>query len=142
MQHLRCVSQSEDTVINRIIPMFAMLATTIVAVTAPSTPTAVASDQSPFGFELEQTASHRGVAVEGYVYNRLPWRISNVRLQVDSIDANGTLIASAPGWVLGDVAAGGRGYFYVPVSAHAATYRASVQAFDRVALEAVAPQAP
>jgi len=128
-------------VIKRMLP-FAMLATTIVAATAPSAPMAVGSDQSPFGFELEQTASHRGVAVEGYVYNRLPWRITNVRLQIDSIDANGTLIASASGWVLGDVAAGGRGYFYIPVSAHAATYRASVQAFDRVALEAAAPQSP
>ena len=82
------------------------------------------------------------MAVEGYVYNALPSRITNVRLQVDSIDANGTLVASAAGWVLGDVPAGGRGYFYVPVSAHAATYRPSVQRFDKVMLEALAPQAP
>jgi hypothetical protein len=50
------------------------------------------------------------------------------------------LIASASGWVAGDVAAGGRGYFYVPVSAHAPTYRPSVQRFDKVMLDA--PQAP
>ena len=127
--------------IKRMLAMFAMLATTIGMATVPSTPTAIASDQSPFAFKLEETAGHRGVAVQGYVYNT-PWRITNVRLQVDSVDASGTLIASASGWVLGDVAADGRGYFYIPVSAHAATYRASVQAFDRVALEAAAPQSP
>ena len=128
--------------IKRMLRVFAMLAATIGAATVSSAPTAIASDQSPFAFELEETAGHRGMAVQGYVYNTLPWRITNVRLQVDSVDASGTLIASASGWVLGDVAAGGRGYFYIPVSAHAATYRASVQAFDRVALEAAAPQSP
>jgi hypothetical protein len=61
-------------------------------------------------------------------------------VKVDSLDANGTLIASAPGWVEGDVSARGRGYFYVPITVPAATYRASVQAFDRVMLET--PQAP
>lgn len=44
--------------------------------------------------------------------------------------------------VLGDVAAGGRQYFYVPVSAHAATYHPTVQRFDKVILEGQAPQGP
>jgi hypothetical protein len=104
--------------------------------------TALAGDESPFRFEFEQSEGPRGLAVEGYVYNALPWRITNVRLQVDSIDASGTLVASASGWVLGDVAAGGRGYFYVPVSAQTPTYRPSVQTFDKVMLEVPAPQAP
>ena len=51
-------------------------------------------------------------------------------------------IARALGWVLGDVAAGGRQYFYVPVPAHAATYRPTVQRFDKVILEGPAPQGP
>jgi hypothetical protein len=54
---------------------------------------------------------HRGVAVDGYVCNALPWRITNVRLQIDSIDANRTLVASVSGWVVGHVPAGGRAYF-------------------------------
>jgi hypothetical protein len=122
--------------------LLALIATTIGTRTVPTAQTAIASDQSTFRFELEESESHRGVAVEGYVYNALPWRITNVRLQVDSIDANGALIASASGWVLGDVAAGGRGYFYVMVSPNAATYRPSVQGFDKVILEAPASQAP
>jgi hypothetical protein len=127
---------------NRKILALAMIAATLAtgAVARAQAPTA--GGQTPFRFQFEESESHRGVAVEGYVYNPLPWRITNVQLQVDSIDANGMLIASASGWVVGDVAAGGRGYFYVPVSAHAATHRASVQRFDKVMLEAPAPQAP
>jgi hypothetical protein len=120
--------------------------TTIAAIlgtaTAASAQMAIASDESPFRFQFGQSESPRGLAVEGYIYNALPWRITNVRVQVDSIDANGTLVASASGWVLGDVPAGGRSYFYVPVSAQAATYRPRVQRFDKVMLEVPAPQAP
>jgi hypothetical protein len=122
--------------------VLAMIAMTIGTATAAGAQTALAGDGSPFRFEFEQSEGPRGLAVEGYVYNALPWRITNVRLQVDSIDASGTLVASASGWVLGDVAAGGRGYFYVPVSAQAPTYRPSVQTFDKVMLDVSAPQAP
>jgi len=44
--------------------------------------------------------------------------------------------------VVGDVEAGGRGWFYVPVSSPAATYRATVQSFDKVALEPRRLEAP
>ena len=81
------------------------------------------------------------LGVEGYVSNGLPWRITNVRLRVDSVDASGTVTASASGWVMGDVKAGGRGYCYVPVSA-VKTYRATVQSFDKVAVEAPRVEAP
>ena len=123
---------------NRILLVFAIIAASLV----PTAQTARAGDDSAFGFQFEQTTSPRGIGIEGHVHNALPWRITNVRLRVESIDADGTVIASASGWVLGDVAAGGRGYFYVPVSALAPTYRASVQAFDKVRLETSTPQAP
>ena len=124
---------------NRVLVVLATIATILGTATAASVQTGIASDESPFRFQLEQSQGPRGLAVEGYVYNALPWRITNVRLQVDSIDGNGTLVASASGWVLGDVPARGRGSFYVPVSAPAATYRASVQRFDKVMLEVQAP---
>lgn len=119
-----------------------IVATPIGTATVSTAQTAMASDQSAFGFQVEQTKNHRGVAVEGYVHNALPWRITNVRLPVDSIDADGTLMASASGWVLGDVAVGGRGYCYVPVSTPAARYRATIQRFDKVMLEPQALQSP
>ena len=124
---------------SRMLVVLATIATILGTATAAKVPMAIASDENPFRFQFEQSKSPRGLAVEGYVYNALPWRITNVRLQVDSIDGNGTLVASASGWVLGDVPARGRGYFYVPVSAAAPTYRASVQRFDKVMLEVQAP---
>jgi hypothetical protein len=126
----------------RLVLVLATIAMTIATATVATAQTAITSDERPFRFQFEQSNSPRGLAVEGYVYNTLPWRITNVRLQVDSIGADGTVVASALGWVLGDVAAGGRGYFYVPVSAQAPTYRPSVRTFDKVMLEVPAPQAP
>ena len=126
---------------NGVLVVVATIATILGTATAAGTQTAIA-DESPFRFQFQQSTSPRGLAVEGYLYNALPWRITNVRLRIDSVDAAGTVVASAPGWVLGDVAVNGRGYFYVPVSAQAATYRPSVQTFDKVMLEAQAPQGP
>ena len=124
---------------SRVLIVLATIAATLGTVTAASAQT---TDEGPFRFQFEQSKSPRGLAVEGYVHNALPWRITNVRVQVDSLDANGALLASASGWVLGDVAAGGRGYFYVPVSAEAPAYRPSVQTFDKVMRQGPAPQAP
>src|SRR5207245_9913378 len=81
------------------------------------TPTADAP--TLFRFELAQADGPRGLGVAGYVYNGLPWRITNVRLRVDGVDANGTVTASASGWVVGAVKAGDRGYFYVSLLASA-----------------------
>ena len=125
----------------RMLLVFAMMITMIAGPgVALVTPTADA--QTPFRFELAQADGPRGLGVAGYVYNGLPWRITNVRLRVDGVDANGTVTASASGWVVGDVKAGERGYFYVPVSSPATTYRATVQSFDKVAVEAPRFEAP
>ena len=123
----------------RMLAVLAMIAAAIGTATMPAE-TALAADQGPFEFELEQTEGYRGLAVHGHVYNPLQWRITNVRVRVDSLDLNGTLIASTSGWVQGDVGARDRGYFYVPIATPAPTYRASVQAYDKVMIEA--PQAP
>src|SRR5258708_22110457 len=85
--------------------------------------TRVAQAPEPFRFEVEEAAtSHRGPGVEGYLHNSLPWRITNVRLRVESVDPAGKVIGEASGWVLGDVAAGGRGDVFVPVSSPARPY--------------------
>ena len=126
----------------RMLLLFAMTITTIAGAVGAKAQTATADAQAPFRFELAQADGPRGLGVEGYVYNGLPWRITNVRLRVDSVDTRGTVTASAWGWVLGDVKAGDRGYFYVPVSAAANTYSAAVQSFDKVAVEAPRIEAP
>jgi len=99
--------------------------------------TRVAQEPGLFRFDVEQAAgSHRGPGVEGYLHNGLPWRITNVRVRVESVDPSGKVIGEASGWVLGDVAAGGQGYFFVPVSSPAAAYRVTVESFDRISREA------
>ena len=120
--------------------LFAMTLATIAGAGVGNAETA--TPDAPFRFELAETNGHRGLGVAGYVYSGLPWRITNVRLRVESVDPNGGVTASASGWVIGDVRAGGRGYFYVPVSAPAEMYRVTVQSFDKVAVEAPRGEAP
>jgi hypothetical protein len=93
-------------------------------------------ERSQFRFEFKETEGRRGLGVEGWAYNGLNWRVTDVRLRVDCVNANGNVAASAAGWVLGDVLPGGRGYFFVPISSRAATYRVSVDSFHKVSREA------
>jgi hypothetical protein len=53
----------------RLIVVLAVIAATVGMTGAPRTQAAVAGDETPFQFQLRQTESHRGVGVEGYVYN-------------------------------------------------------------------------
>jgi hypothetical protein len=125
--------------------MAVVLATVVTGILTPivaKAQTPVTDAPSQFRFELTEAESHRGRAVEGYVYNGLPWGITNVRLRVESVDRSGTVTGEASGWVIGDVKPGGRGYFFVPVSSRAAAYRATVQSFDKVAREAPRVEAP
>ena len=93
------------------------------------------SVESQFRFELREVTNHRGPAVEGYLYNGLRWRIGNVRVRVESLDPTGQVSGEAYGWALGDVPAGGRTYFVVPIAARGATYHATVDSFDRMSRE-------
>ena len=97
-------------------------------------------DQSPFRFELEEVRNHRGPAVEGYLYNGLPWRIGNVRVRIESLEVTGQVKGEAYGWALGDSPAAGRVFFTVPITERGEAYRASVDSFDRMSLEQ--PQSP
>ena len=104
--------------------------------------TEMANGQPEFRFEVAEDGGFRGPGVHGFVYSDLPWRITNVRLRVDSVDTSGAVTASTWGWVQGDVRAGGRGYFYVRVTSPASRYRTSVQSFDKVTLERPGVEAP
>jgi hypothetical protein len=97
-------------------------------------------DQSAFRFEFKEVRNHRGPAVEGYLYNGLPWRIGDVRVRIESLDATGQVKGEAYGWTLGDSAAGGRVFFTVPITERGEAYRASVDSFDKMSRET--PQSP
>jgi hypothetical protein len=91
----------------------------------------------PFRFDIMPAVNgHRGPGVEGYLYNGLGWRITNVRLRIDTLDSTGRVTSQTHGWVMGDVAPDGRAYFFIPITAYGATYRVTVESFDRISIEA------
>jgi hypothetical protein len=67
-------------------------------------------------------------------YNESRYLVGNVRLHIESMDADGDLTAQTFRWVFGDVPAGGRTDFVVPELPTAAGYRVTVIWFDRVTL--------
>ena len=111
-----------------------VIVTTLSGSVVSTAQTAPGDERSQFRFEFEETEGRRGLGVEGWAHNGLSWRVTDVRLRVDCVDANGNVAASAAGWVLGDVLAGGRGYFFVPISSRAARYRVSVVSFHKVSV--------
>jgi hypothetical protein len=120
----------------RVLLVLAMTVGGAVAPVVVVAQTPVTDAPGEFRFELEEAQNPtRGRAVEGYVYNNLPWRITNVRVRVETLDATGAVTGESSGWVVGGVKGGGRAYFYVPVSSPAASYRASVQSYHKVGLE-------
>jgi hypothetical protein len=70
--------------------------------------------------------------IEGYVYNDSRWRVTDVRLRIVSLDHAGHAVAETSGWVFGDIPAGGRAYFAVPLTEPASTYGVTVISFDVV----------
>jgi hypothetical protein len=69
--------------------------------------------------------------VAGYVYNRSPYRVGNVRVLVNSVDDTGRIVGQRVSWVLGELGADSRLYFEVPATP-AAGYRVSVFSYDRI----------
>jgi hypothetical protein len=84
-------------------------------------------------FSVTWSASqNRGRSVvDGYIRNRSPYTVSNIRLLVDSLDQNGQITDQRLSWVSGSLGADGRLYYEVPVSP-AASYRVSVFSYDRI----------
>jgi hypothetical protein len=112
-----------------------MMVSILSAAVVTTAQTPAGDEQNAFRFQFAETASHRRLAVEGSIFNGLPWTITDVRVQVECVDGEGTVTSSSVGWVLGTVRAGDRGYFYVPVASRAAAYRVTVQSFNKIARE-------
>jgi hypothetical protein len=92
-----------------------------------------AEDQDRFHVEWQQQlVGGRDPALKGFVDNRSQLRVGNVRLRVDALDDNAKVVGQSFGWVIGDVPAGGRAYFVVPITAPGATYRVSVESYDPI----------
>jgi hypothetical protein len=78
---------------------------------------------------VEPTRTGRA-QVAGYLHNLGTREAVNVRLRVDRLGADGAVAGSYRRPVAGDVPAGGRAYFEVPVGEAGARYRVTVEAAD------------
>src|SRR6266850_748827 len=70
--------------------------------------------------------------IEGRVHNDSPYRVTNVRLQIEGLDGDGQLVGRALAWALGDITPGGETTFVVERVSGAVTYRIGVGSFDVV----------
>jgi len=64
-----------------------------------------------FQVEFDVTRNRRGPAVEGYVYNRGRQAAQRVRLQIQRVDAAGSVVGSSTICVQGDVPMDNRAFF-------------------------------
>jgi hypothetical protein len=84
-----------------------------------------------FSVTWDTAQRHGRLEVEGYVNNRSPYRVGNLRVLVDSLDGAGRTVDQRVSWVLGELGGDSRLFFEVPVTP-AAQYRVRVFSYDRI----------
>jgi hypothetical protein len=82
-----------------------------------------------FRVEWRMTRDRKGPAVEGYVYNTAGRTAERMRLQIDRVDASGSVIGNSIIWLPGDVHRNDRAFFSSSVP-ESASYRVQVLSFD------------
>ncbi len=82
-------------------------------------------------FRIETHVEHKGsrTVVWGYVYNNTNVAAERMTIQVEALDASGTVIGTKSTWVFGIIPATYRSYFETPAP-EGAEYRARVLSFD------------
>ena len=87
--------------------------------------------QGRFRIDARATLSKKGTAVySGYIYNDGGGGVANVRLLIETLDAEGKVIGEAQGTALGNMLGRDRLYFEVPLRATGASYRVRVLSWD------------
>jgi hypothetical protein len=70
--------------------------------------------------------------IEGHVHNGSPFRVTDVQLRVEGLDAASRPVGQTSAWTFGDIAPGADGYFVVDAIDGASVYRITVTSFDVV----------
>ncbi len=73
--------------------------------------------------------------IEGRVHNDSLFRVTDVRLQVEGLDADGRPVGRTFAWALGDIGPGGETSFVVEGMHGAVTYPIAVDSFDLVSAD-------
>jgi len=79
--------------------------------------------------EWRVTRDRKSPAVEGYVYNTAGRTAERMRLQIDRVDASGSVIGNSIIWLPGDLHRNDRAFFSSSVP-ESASYRVQVLSFD------------
>ena len=90
-----------------------------------------ATPPSELRIEWEQVIRGGRTIVRGYVYNEHQMRAENVRLRIEQLDADARPILTRTIYVFGTIPNRDRGYFEAGVPTAGATYRVTVESFDR-----------
>jgi hypothetical protein len=77
----------------------------------------------------------RRPAIDGYVANASDYRVGGVRLKVESLDASNQVVGETLVWVYGNIPAGGRWPFTLPLPRDGQTFRVTVESFHLVSRE-------
>jgi len=72
--------------------------------------------------------------IEGRVQNPSRFRVTNVRLRVEGLDADSAPVAQRFTWTFGDIVPGGEASFVVDGIPGAVSYRIAVYSFDVVSV--------
>lgn len=86
-----------------------------------------------FRVEWERRSGFWRPAIEGHVYNDSDYRVGNILLRVEVVDASGQRVGEKTAWCYGVIDARSRGYFVIPLPGPGQTYRITVQSFDMLA---------
>ena len=87
-----------------------------------------------FRIDAQAVQSKKGTPVySGYIYNDGGGGVANVRLLVETLDAQGKVIGQAQGAALGSMLGRDRLYFEVPLGVTGANYRVRLLSWDTFA---------
>ena len=112
--------------------MRATVGLTLLLVTTAASAQNAAVPSTWFQVIWEERPMGGAPTIGGWVQNDTSYRVCDVRLRVEGVDAAGQAVGDELAWTIGDIAAGSRGYFVVAAIPGATTYRITVASFDVV----------
>ena len=89
---------------------------------------------APRWFRVSWTPPTDGVVsrIKGSVFNDSPYRVTDVRLQVEGLDADHHSVGRRLAWAVGDIAPGAATFFAAEPLPGAVDYRITVVSYDLV----------
>jgi hypothetical protein len=72
--------------------------------------------------------------IKGSVFNDSPYRVTNVRLQLEGLNADHHPVGRRLAWAVGDIESGGETFFAAEPLPGAVSYRITVVSYDLVSL--------